>query len=34
VASASRPEQVLDLVAAAKIQLGRQQVAELDRVSA
>ncbi len=34
VASASQPHQVLDLVAAAKIQLGRHQVAELDRVSA
>ena len=34
VASASRKDQVLELVAAAKIQLGRHQVAELDRVSA
>ncbi|MHC5796722.1 aldo/keto reductase [Lacisediminihabitans sp. FW035] len=34
VASASRPDQVKELVAAAKIQLGRHQVAELDRVSA
>ena len=34
VASASRPEQVPELVAAAKIQLSRHQVADLDRVSA
>lgn len=34
VASASNPLQVLDLVAAASVQLTRQQVAELDRVSA
>jgi aryl-alcohol dehydrogenase-like predicted oxidoreductase len=33
VASASRPEQVLDLTAAAHLQLTRHQVAELDRVS-
>lgn len=33
VASASSPEQVLDLVAAASVQLTRHQVAELDRVS-
>jgi aryl-alcohol dehydrogenase-like predicted oxidoreductase len=34
VASASRPQQVHELVAAATIQLSRQQVAALDRVSA
>ncbi len=34
VASASAPEQVLDLVAAASVQLTRHQVADLDRVSA
>jgi aryl-alcohol dehydrogenase-like predicted oxidoreductase len=34
VASASVPEQVADLVAAARVQLTRTQVAELDRVSA
>lgn len=34
VASASHPDQVLELVAAAKIQLGRHQLAELDRASA
>ena len=34
VASASAPEQVLDLVGAAHIQLSRHQVAELDRASA
>jgi len=34
VASASRPEQVADLTAAARLQLTRAQVAELDRVSA
>jgi aryl-alcohol dehydrogenase-like predicted oxidoreductase len=34
VASASRPEQVLDLTAAASVQLTRHQVADLDRVSA
>lgn len=34
VASASRPQQVRELVAAATIQLSRQQVAALDRVSA
>lgn len=34
VASASRTSQVLDLIAAAKIQLSRHQVAELDRASA
>lgn len=33
VASASRPAQVADLVGAARIQLTRHQVAELDRVS-
>lgn len=33
VASASRPEQVLDLTSAAQLQLTRHQVAELDRVS-
>lgn len=33
VVSASRPEQVLDLTAAAHLQLTRHQVAELDRVS-
>ena len=33
VASASRPEQVRDLTAAARVQLTRHQVAELDRVS-
>lgn len=33
VASASRPEQVLDLTAAASLQLTRHQVAVLDRVS-
>lgn len=33
VVSASRPEQVLDLVAAASVQLTRHQVALLDRVS-
>lgn len=33
VASASKPEQVLDLTAAATVQLTRHQVAELDRVS-
>ncbi|MEP6479323.1 MAG: aldo/keto reductase [Rhodoglobus sp.] len=33
VASASRPEQVLDLTAAATVQLTRHQAAELDRVS-
>lgn len=34
IASASRPEQVIDLVAAASVHLTRHQVAELDRVSA
>lgn len=34
VVSASRPEQVADLVAAAALQLTRHQVADLDRVSA
>jgi len=34
VVSASRPEQVLDLTAAAHVQLTRHQVADLDRVSA
>jgi aryl-alcohol dehydrogenase-like predicted oxidoreductase len=34
VASASRPEQVSELVAAAGVRLSRQQVTELDRVSA
>jgi aryl-alcohol dehydrogenase-like predicted oxidoreductase len=34
VVSASRPEQVADLTAAARVQLTRVQVAELDRVSA
>ena len=34
VASASRPEQIPDLTTAAQLQLTRQQVAELDRVSA
>lgn len=34
VASASRPDQVLDLTSSAGIQLTRHQVAELDRVSA
>ena len=34
VVSASRPEQVLDLTAAAHLQLTRHQVAELDRISA
>ena len=34
VASASLPEHVLDLTAAARLQLTRHQVAELDRVSA
>jgi aryl-alcohol dehydrogenase-like predicted oxidoreductase len=34
VVSASRPDQVLDLTAAARLQLTRHQVAELDRVSA
>jgi aryl-alcohol dehydrogenase-like predicted oxidoreductase len=34
VASASHPEQVLDLVAATRIRLGRHQIAELDRASA
>ncbi|GAB2461011.1 aryl-alcohol dehydrogenase-like predicted oxidoreductase [Conyzicola lurida] len=34
VASASHPEQVADLVAAARVQLTRTQVAELDKVSA
>ena len=34
VASASHAEQVIELVAAAKIQLSRHQVAELDRASA
>jgi aryl-alcohol dehydrogenase-like predicted oxidoreductase len=34
VASASRAEQVLDLVTAARIRLGRHQIAELDRASA
>ena len=34
VASASRPEQVADLTAAARVQLTRTQIAELDRVSA
>ena len=34
VASASQPEQVLELVAAARVQLSRHQVAELDRTSA
>ena len=33
VASASRPDQILDLTAAASLQLSRHQVAELDRVS-
>ena len=33
VVSASHPHQVLDLMAAAKVQLTRHQVAELDRVS-
>jgi len=34
VASASRPEQVADLTAAARVRLTRTQIAELDRVSA
>ncbi|PRY69699.1 aryl-alcohol dehydrogenase-like predicted oxidoreductase [Glaciihabitans tibetensis] len=34
VASASRPEQVAELVASATVRLSRQQVTELDRVSA
>ncbi|MEP6481717.1 MAG: aldo/keto reductase [Rhodoglobus sp.] len=34
VASASRPDQVLELTAAATIELTRHQVAELDRISA
>jgi len=34
VASASRPEQVSELVASATVRLSRQQVTELDRVSA
>ncbi len=34
VASTSRPEQVADLMAATRIQLGRHQVAALDRASA
>jgi aryl-alcohol dehydrogenase-like predicted oxidoreductase len=34
VASASRPDQVADLMAAARVQLTRHQVSELDRVSA
>jgi aryl-alcohol dehydrogenase-like predicted oxidoreductase len=34
VASASRPEQVDALVAAASVQLARSEIVELDRVSA
>jgi aryl-alcohol dehydrogenase-like predicted oxidoreductase len=34
VASASSPDQVADLVAAARLPITRAQVAELDRVSA